>query len=112
MPPTLLVKDTDSLGERIQRASPESRVVKTLNTLNANLMVHPEALPEATSVFVSGDDADAKATVISILEEFGHADAIDLGDLSTARGPEMVLPLWLRIWAALGTQTFNYKIVR
>ncbi len=112
MPPTLFVKDTDSLGEQIQRTFPLSRVVKTLNTLNANLMVHPDGLPEATSVFVSGNDEDAKATVTAILAEFGHTDVIDLGDITSARGTEMLLPVWLRLMGALGTPTFNFKIVR
>ncbi len=112
MPPNLFVKDTDSLGEQVQRTFPGARVVKTLNTMNANLMVHPETLPEASSAFVSGNDADAKATVIGLLKEFGHTDVIDLGDITTARGTEMLLPIWLRLWGALGTQAFNFRIVR
>ncbi len=112
MPPTLLVKDTDSLGEQIQRAFPAARVVKTLNTLTAALMVRPDTLPEGSSVFVSGNDAEAKSTVSALLEELGHADVIDLGDLSTARGAEMMLPLWLRLMGALETPIFNVKIVR
>ena len=68
-PPTLSVVDTDSLAEQIQRALPGARVVKSLNTLTADLMVHPESLPEATSVFVSGDDADAKAVVTDLPEK-------------------------------------------
>ena len=85
-PPTLFVKDDDSLGERIQRAQPDARVVKTLNTLNADPMVHPSDLGEPTTVFVSGNDADAKVTVTGLLTSFGHADVLDLGDISTARG--------------------------
>jgi len=112
MPPTLFVKDTDSLAEQIQHAFPETRVVKTLNTLNANLMVHPDGLAEESTVFVSGDDADAKDVVSGLLKEFGHTDVIDLGDITTARGTEMLLPVWLRLWGALGTPTFNFKIVR
>ena len=112
MPPTLFVKDTDSLGEQIQRAFPDARVVKALNTLTASLMVRPDQLPEPSTVFVSGDDAAAKATVTSVLTEFGHTDVIDLGDLSTARGTEMLLPVWLRLMGALGTPMFNVKIVR
>jgi predicted dinucleotide-binding enzyme len=112
MPPTLFVKDTDSLAEQIQRSFPAARVVKTLNTMNANLMVRPDSLPEASSVFVSSDDADAKATVTALLKTFGHVDVIDLGDLSTARGTELLLPVWVRLWAALGTPMFNFKIVR
>lgn len=111
-PPTLFVKDTDSLGEQVQRAFPAARVVKTLNTLNAALMVHPDTLPEPSTVFVSGDDPAAKATVTGLLEEMGHRDVIDLGDITTARGVEMVLPLWLRVMGALGTASFNFKVVR
>jgi predicted dinucleotide-binding enzyme len=111
-PPALSVKDTDSLGEQIQRAFPETKVVKTLNTLTASLMVAPASLGESTSVFVSGDDAQAKATVVALLETFGHDDVIDLGALETARGTEMLLPVWLRLMGALGTGTFNFKIVR
>lgn len=112
MPPTLFVKDTDSLGEQIQRAFPTARVVKSLNTLNADLMVRPDTLPEASTVFVSGNDADAKHMVTELLKDFGHQDVIDLGDISTARGTEMLLPVWLRLWGALGTPEFNFKIVR
>ena len=111
-PPTLLVKDTDSLAEQVQRAFPDARVVKSLNTLTADLMVRPDLLPEGTSVFVSGDDASAKATVTALLEEFGHTDVIDLGDITTARGTEMMLPVWLRLMGALGTPMFNFKVVR
>jgi predicted dinucleotide-binding enzyme len=111
-PPTLSVKDTDSLAEQIQRAFPEAKVVKTLNTLTASLMVDPKSLGESSTVFVSGDDAQAKATVVSLLESFGHDDVIDLGALETARGTEMLLPVWLRLMGTLGTGTFNFKIVR
>jgi predicted dinucleotide-binding enzyme len=111
-PPSLFVKDTDSLGEQIQRTFPASRVVKSLNTLNADLMARPTLLADPGTVFVSGNDADAKNTVTGLLKDFGHDDVIDLGDISTARGTEMLLPVWLRLWGALGTPAFNFKIVR
>ena len=111
-PPTLFVKDTDSLGEQLQREFPEARVVKTLNTLNADLMVHPQTLGASSTVFVSGDDAAAKATVTDLLTSFGHDDVIDLGGIETARGTEMYLPIWLRLMGALGTAHFNVKVVR
>jgi predicted dinucleotide-binding enzyme len=111
-PPTLFVKDTDSLGEQIQRAHPRASVVKTLNTLTAHLMVNPQVLGEETTVFMSGDDAGAKATVAELLESFGHTDVIDLGDITTARGTEMMTPVWLRLMQVLGTGSFNFKIVR
>jgi predicted dinucleotide-binding enzyme len=111
-PPTLFVKDTDSLGEQIQRAFPATRVVKALNTLTAELMVQPRKLGQSSTVFVSGDDAEAKALVIRLLESFGHDDVIDLGGIDTARGTEMLLPVWLRLMGALGTGEFNFKVVR
>jgi predicted dinucleotide-binding enzyme len=111
-PPTLFVKDDDSLAEMIQRAHPEAKVVKSLNTMNNSLMIDPQRLGEDTTVFVSGDDADAKATVTELLGAIGHGDVIDLGGIETARGPEMWLPLWIRINLALGGNDFNLKIVR
>jgi predicted dinucleotide-binding enzyme len=111
-PPTLFVKDTDSLGEMLQRAFPEALVVKALNTLNADLMVHPKTLGTSSTVFVSGDDAGAKATVTDLLTSFGHDDVIDLGGIETARGPEMYLPIWLSLMGALGNAHFNIKVVR
>ena len=106
------MKDTDSLGEQVQAAFPDARVVKSLNTLTAPLMVEPGLLGAATTVFVSGDDAAAKATVTELLTGFGHTDVIDLGGIETARGTEMFLPLWLRTMGALGTGMFNISVVR
>lgn len=111
-PPTLTVKDTDSLAEVLQRRFPGARVVKALNTLTADLMAHPERLPEPTTVFLSGDDEGAKAVVRGLLAEFGWTDVLDLGGIASARGPEMWLPLWLRIMGSLGSGAFNLRIVR
>jgi predicted dinucleotide-binding enzyme len=113
MPPSLFVANTDSLGERIQRALPQTKVVKTLNTMNAYLMVEPKQLAGGDhTAFVSGNDADAKAQATELLKGFGHTDVIDLGDITTARGTEMLLAAWVRLWGALGTPMFNFKIVR
>jgi len=112
-PPTLFVKDTDSLGEQIQAAFPELKVVKALNTLTASLMVNPGQLAGGQhSVFVAGNDTDAKKTVTVLLESFGHTDVLDVGDITSARGTEMYLPLWLRLMGALNTGVFNIKVVR
>lgn len=114
MPPSLLTSNTDSLGEQIQRAFPTLRVVKTLNTLAAPLMVDPGQLADGDHhLFVSGNDTGAKAEVSNFLKRaFGWKNIIDLGDITTARGTEMLLPLWVRLWGAFGTPMFNIKIVR
>jgi predicted dinucleotide-binding enzyme len=111
-PPALFVKDTDSLAEQVQRAYPDARVVKSLNTMTAALMADPASLGAPSTVFVSGDDAAAKAVVTGLLTSFGHEDVIDLGGLETARGTEMLLPVWLRLMGALGSPMFNFRIVR
>ncbi|MCU1434381.1 MAG: oxidoreductase [Pseudarthrobacter sp.] len=112
-PPSLNPVNTDSIGEQIQRAFPEARVVKTLNTMANSVMVDPRHVAGGDhTVFVSGNDAGAKAAVTDILTALGHTDVLDLGDITTARGVEMILPLWLRIWGALGTADFNVKVAR
>jgi hypothetical protein len=114
MPPTLFAGNTDSLGERIQAAFPDVKVVKALNTINAQVMVDPARVAGGDhDTFVSGNDAEAKARVVEILKGwFGWRRVIDLGDITTARGTESYLPLWIRLWGALGTADFNVKIVR
>lgn len=112
MPPTLFTAGNDSLGEQIQRALPDTKVVKSLNTINCGVMVDPARIGGDSDVFVSGNDAEAKATVSRFLrEQFGWKNVVDLGDITTARGTEQYLPLWLRLWGALGTGDFNIKIV-
>ncbi len=114
MPPTLTVCNSDSLGEQIQRAFPTVKVVKTLNTVTASLMVNPHQLAGGEhDLLISGNDAAAKAQVTAWLTAwFGWKAIIDLGDITAARGMEMYLPLWLRLWGALGTGEFNVKVVK
>lgn len=113
MPPSLTVCNTDSLGEQIQRAFPKTKVVKTLNTMNAYLMVGPKQLAGgAHTVFVSGNDAGAKEAVQKLLESFDWQDIVDLGDITTARGTEMMLPIWVRVWGATKNPMFSFKLVR
>jgi predicted dinucleotide-binding enzyme len=114
MPPRLSICNDSSLGEQIQAAFPETKVVKSLNTIAATLMVDPRQLPGDHVVFVSGNDADAKRFVEqNILRDwFGWRAVLDLGDITSARGTEMYLPLWLRMWGALQTHMFNIAVVR
>ncbi len=102
-PPTLSVCNTDSLAEQIQRAFPALKVVKSLNTVNASVMVSPAVVSGDHTIFVSGNDAAAKAEVQRYLGEwFGwqRSSILDLGDITTARGTEMFLALWIRLYAS------------
>jgi len=113
-PAALTICNLDSLGEQIQKAFPEAKVVKTLNTMNCKLMVNPSSLKGNHTVFVSGNDENAKAKVKTLLNEFGWKDSsiIDTGDITSARGSEMLLPMWLRLMGALSTPHFNFSIVK
>ena len=113
MPPTLTVCNTDSLGEQIQRAFPGTRVVKALNTVNAAVMANSAHVPGDHDLFICGNDADARRAVVGWMREwFGWRIIHDLGDISAARGMEMILPIWIRLMLTLGTPSFNFHIQR
>ena len=101
-----------SLAEQIQSAFPQAKVVKTLNTINCDIMVNPGKLAESHTLFISGNDAGAKANVRELLHAFGWSDIVDLGDVATARATEGYVPLWLALWRQFGTSAFNIKVVR
>jgi 8-hydroxy-5-deazaflavin:NADPH oxidoreductase len=112
MPPKSLAADTTSLGEKIQATFPNTKVVKTLNTMNCAVMVNPKQIADGNhTVFMSGNDADAKAKVTELLQSFGWTDIFDLGDITSARGTEMMMPIWLRAFGKLGNVPYNFKIV-
>jgi 8-hydroxy-5-deazaflavin:NADPH oxidoreductase len=114
LPPSLFVCNTDSLGEQIQRRFPQARVVKALNTMNCQVMVDPGRVPGEHDVFLCGEDDAAKQQVTELLEGFGWpTERIrDLGGIGSARGMEMYVAFWVRLWPTLGTGDFNIAVVR
>ena len=112
MPPTLFTVNTSSLGEEIQKALPEAHVVKTLSMVNCEVMVDATKAGGDATMFMCGDNVGAKEAVKKILHEFGWNDVFDLGDIVAARGIEMLLPIWLRVWMTLQKGYFGFKIVR
>ena len=112
--PAMFTDSTDSVGERIQQAFPATRVVKSLNTMNASVMVDPSLVEGDHVVFVAGDDAGAKDQARALLGEFGWPPerVLDIGDITGARGTEQYLMLWLRLMNATGTATFNIAVNR
>ncbi len=115
-PPSLIpsLSNINSLGEEIQKTFPLAKVVKTLNTMWCGLMVNPNMIGGGNHTnFISGNDAEAKAKVKVLLNEFGwrNENILDLGDITNARGSEAVLPIWLRVWGATQNGAFNFKVV-
>jgi predicted dinucleotide-binding enzyme len=113
-PPQVVQPDGRSLGELLQATFPDAHVVKTLNTMNADVMVGPRSLPGTHAVFVAGDSTDAKAVAADLLRGFGWQsdEIIDVGGITAARGLELYLPLWLSLMGSFGSPAFNVSIVR
>jgi 8-hydroxy-5-deazaflavin:NADPH oxidoreductase len=112
-PPTLTVKDTDSLAEEIQRACPDALVVKTLNTVSVGVGVEPGRVGDgSTTMFVASDHEAARGVAVELLRALGWQDILEFEELSAARGMEMWLPMWVRLMGRLGTPNFNLKLVR
>jgi len=111
MPPSLTVCNTDSLAEQIQRRFPDAKVVKAFNTVGNTVMTNPGAIPDS-DIFLCGNDAQAKAKVVEIMKSFGWKRPVDVGDILGARGMEMLLPMWVRVFMASQNPNFNWKIAR
>lgn len=84
-----------------------------MNTALALPLSYPARLAHGThDLFLCGNDAEAKAQVTELLtNSFGWKQVIDLGDITAARGMEMLLTLWLRLWDTFQTPLFNFKVV-
>jgi 8-hydroxy-5-deazaflavin:NADPH oxidoreductase len=111
-PPSLFISNTDLLAEQLQRELPAARLVKMFNTTANEVMVNPRELPDDSTIFVAGNDSAARQTAASLAADLGWTDVFDLGDLTAARGLEMYLPLWVRMFSLIGRSDFNIKVVR
>jgi 8-hydroxy-5-deazaflavin:NADPH oxidoreductase len=109
-----LIYPDSSLGEHLQHALPDTRVVKTLNTVGGPIGVNPTLLSAPTNVFLSGDDDAAKRVVGGILTDLGWAvdRQVDLGGITTARAVEHYFLFFAALIGALRTPTFNIAITR
>jgi predicted dinucleotide-binding enzyme len=110
--PALFTDSTDSLAERIQAAYPAARVVKSLNTVTAPVMIDPASVPGDHVIYVCGNDDAAKEQARALLGEIGWPAerVLDLGDVSGARAVEHYLLLWLRLMGVNGSPIFNISL--
>jgi 8-hydroxy-5-deazaflavin:NADPH oxidoreductase len=108
---SLSICNTNSLGEEVQRALPSAKVVKTLNIVNCEVMVDPAKGGHPT-MLLCGNDSEAKKQVAAFLKTMGWRDILDLGDITKARGTEMLLPLWLNLFQSFGSPHFGFKVTR
>jgi 8-hydroxy-5-deazaflavin:NADPH oxidoreductase len=108
---SLSICNTNSLGEEVQKALPFAKVVKTLNTVNCGVMVDPAKGGNPT-MFLCGNDADAKKKVIELLKSLGWRDIIDLGDITKSRGTETMMHIWMNLFGLFDNPHFGFKVVR
>ena len=99
--PELAVGHTDSGGESVQRTIPGASVVKAFNTVGNGLFVEPDLPGEPPTMFIAGDDADAKQTVTDALADFGWR-ALDVGGIEQSRQLESLCLLWVAVGQARG----------
>lgn len=113
-PDMTLIHPGDSVARLIQERFPNAHVVKTLNTMNVAVMIDPATKVTDPMVFVSGDDASAKATVARLLGDLGWEEGavFDLGDIATAAGTENALWLFFATYRKLGTPNFTLSVSR
>jgi 8-hydroxy-5-deazaflavin:NADPH oxidoreductase len=102
----------DSMGEQLQRAHPDARIVKGMNTMNAGVMVRPDRTPGAHNAFICGEDEAAKAQITTLLAQFGWPAerVLDLGGIAAARGLEAYLLFWLPLAQAVGSWELNIQV--
>ena len=112
-PPSLFVSNTDSLAEQLQQALPQVRLVKMFNTMAHEVMVDPaRARVRSRRSSSPATTPTPGSSPPTLAADLGWTDVLDLGDLTAARGLEMYIPLWLRLYGAVGRPGFNIKVVR
>jgi predicted dinucleotide-binding enzyme len=110
-PPKLAVSGDDSLGERVQRALPDAKVVKAFNTIGNTYFVDPSFPEGKPTMLIAGDDDDAKRIVGDVLGDFGWPDPIDIGGIEGSRELEAICIAWVKIGGARGAWDHGFKLL-
>jgi 8-hydroxy-5-deazaflavin:NADPH oxidoreductase len=112
MPPKLAVGHTDSAGETVQRLLPDAKVIKTFNIVGNPHMVHPDFPCGPPTMFICGNDEEAKKTIMdSILTPFGW-ETIDIGGIEGARLLEPLAMLWIIYYIRTNNGNHAFKLLR
>ena len=111
LPPKLAISGEDSLGEHIQRALPEAKVVKAFNTIGNTYFVDPSFADGAPTMLIAGDDQAAKRTVGDVLADFGWPEPVDIGGIEGARELEAICIAWVKIGGVRGAWDHGFKLL-
>ena len=110
-PPKLSISGEDSLGERVQRALPEAKVVKAFNIIGSPYFVDPSFSVGQPTMLIAGDDADAKRAVTDLLADFGWSDAVDIGGIEGSRELEALCIAWVKIGGVRGAWDHGFTLL-
>jgi len=110
-PPRLSISGEDSLGERVQRALPEAKVVKAFNIIGNPYYVDPSFSEGRPTMLIAGDDKGAKATVGDVLADFGWSDVVDIGGIEGSRELEAICIAWVKIGGKRGSWDHGFKLL-
>jgi 8-hydroxy-5-deazaflavin:NADPH oxidoreductase len=109
--PHLAIGGDDSLGERVQKALPNARVVKAFNTVGNQFFVDPKFAGGPPSMFIAGNDDGAKDAVADIVQSFGWEN-VDLGNIESSRYLEAMCMAWLAYGVRTGSWHHAFKLLR
>ncbi len=101
----------ESLMERLQKAAPDARFVKCFSSVGNAAMVNPTYEGGRPTMFIAGDNADAKAEVAGVLEQFGW-ESEDVGGVECARVIEPLCQLWCARGFLQGKWTHAFKLLK
>ena len=110
-PPKLSISGEDSLGERVQRALPDAKVVKAFNTIGNQYFVEPRFREGQPTMLIAGDDEGAKRVVGDVLASFGWSDVVDIGGIEGARELEAICIAWVKIGGKRGAWDHGFKLL-
>jgi len=110
-PPKLSISGEDSLGERVQRALPDARVVKAFNIIGNPYFVDPLFEEGRPTMLIAGNDDDAKRTVTDLLADFGWSDIVDIGGIDGSRELEAMCIAWVKIGGVRGAWDHGFKLL-
>lgn len=108
-----LLYPNESLAEKLQQALPDAHIVKSMNTASMTLITNPTRIGPS-SVFLSGNNAAAKAETAGLLRDLGWTDdeIVDLGGIESARAAEAYLMMFAALASAMKTEAINIRVIQ
>ena len=109
---SISTKFPDSLAMQIQKALPETEVVKAFNTVASNYMINPKLKEGVPTMFIAGNSKEAKQAVKNIIAPWGWTDIVDTGDITNAHLLESLAFLSILYGFSNNSWTHAFRLLR